>query len=84
MNGYSDKAGGGVVHPPLPKLKKNTSEQTIPDSKHPNLSRIGSPPVLLTANSPGKEVALKGVKSRGILQCYFGDNSMEQTSFCKV
>ena len=28
MNGYSDKAGGGGA-PPLPKLKKNTSEQTI-------------------------------------------------------
>ena len=29
MNGYSDEAGGGVVNPPLPKLKNNTSEQTI-------------------------------------------------------
>ena len=46
MNGCIDKAGegGGVVHPPLPKLKKDTSasEQTIEGTMSSQLDHLDS------------------------------------------
>ena len=42
VNGCIDKAGGGVVHPPLPKLKKDTSEQTIEGTMSSQLDHLDS------------------------------------------
>ena len=46
VNGCSDKAGGGVVHPPLPKLKKNTSEQTI---QNPDVNGYKKPKTVMAS-----------------------------------